>query len=172
MQAMACLFLFWALGILSLRPQPAAAHSSADQYWIDQLKKTPVNQLEAGLSDASFADWFADRVKPSEIGYEVRECQETNNPDSSVKTQRFLCVLAFTKPPQPGWHRWIQLDFIVGVLPSPPAGATNAKPVPYRFWIGWDGPSNPQMKRPTEVIRKLSYLEKRYHPPATHQNSE
>jgi hypothetical protein len=165
------LFLFL-LGVLLVPVQPATAQSTVDQHWIDQLKKTPANQLEAGLSDASFADWFADRVKPSEIGYEVRECQENNNPDVSVNTQRFLCVLAFTKPPQPGWSRWIQLDFIVGVLPSSPAGDTNAKPVPYRFWFGWDGPSNPQMKRPTEIIRKLSYLEKRYHPPATRQKSE
>src|SRR3954469_5968388 len=110
MRAMTFLLLILPLGILSLHAQPAAAQSTADQHWIDQLKKTPVSQLEAGLSDASFADWFANRVKPSEIGYEVRECQERNNSDASVNTQRRLCVLAFTKPPQPGWNRWIQLD--------------------------------------------------------------
>jgi hypothetical protein len=44
------------------------------------------------------------------------------------------------------------------LLPSR-KGATEAKPVPCRFWIGWDGPSNPQMKRPTYRISKLSELE-------------
>jgi hypothetical protein len=140
------------------------------QAWIDRLKATPVAQMEAGLPEESFADWFADRVKPSETGYEIRECRQSNNPYASVNAQRFLCVLAFTKPPQPGWRRWIQLDFIVGVLPSSTTAATNAKPVPCRFWFGWDGPSNPQMLRPSYIIRKLSYLEKRYHPPATGPN--
>lgn len=167
----ACLFLI-SLGVLSMGVQPAAAQSTADQRWIDQLKKTPVDQIEAGLSGAKFADWFAERIKPSETGYEVRECQERNNLNASVNTQRYLCVLAFTKPPRPGWRRWIQLDFIVAVLPSSTTGATNAEPVPFRFWFGWDGPSNPQMLRPSYIIRKLNYLENRYHPPATRQNSE
>lgn len=172
MRTIACLFLILLSGILSLCVQPAAAQSTVDQHWIDQLKKTPVNQIEVGLSSATFADWFADRVKPSETEYEVRECQDGSNPTASVNTQRFLCVLAFTKPPRPNWNRGIQLDFIVGVLPSSPAGAANAKPVPCRFWFGWDGPSNPQMKRPAKIIRKLGYLENRYHSPATRQNSE
>jgi hypothetical protein len=165
----ACLFLI-SLGVLSMGVQPAAAQSTADQRWIDQLKKTPVDQIEAGLSSAKFADWFAERIKPSEAGYEIKECQDTTAVASNQ--DRFLCVLAFTKPPRPGWRRWIQLDFIVGVLPSSTTGATNAKPVPFRFWFGWDGPSNPQMLRPSYIIRKLSYLENRYHPPATRQNSE
>jgi hypothetical protein len=171
MRTIACFFLILLLGILSVCVQPAAAQSTVDQHWIDQLKKTPVNQMEAGLSSATFADWFADRVKPSETGYEVKECQDGSNPKASVNTQRFLCVLAFTKPPRPGWRRGIQLDFVVGVLLPSATGATDAKPVPCRFWLGWDGPSNPQMLRPTRVIRKLSYFEKRDHAPATRPNS-
>jgi hypothetical protein len=107
----ACLCLI-SLGVLSVCVQPAAAQSTVDQHWIDQLKKTPINRIEAGLSSATFADWFADRVRPSETGYEVRECQERNNLNASDNTQRYLCVLAFTKPPRPGWRRWIQLDLL------------------------------------------------------------
>ncbi len=163
----ACLFLI-SLGFLTMRVQPAAAQSAADQRWIDQLKKTPVNQFEAGLSGASFADWFAERIKPSEAGYEVKECQETTVAASNQ--DRFLCVFAYTKPLVPGWDRGIQLNFVVGVFPRSARGATEAKPVTCRFLIGRDGPSNPQMKRPTILIFKLSDFEKRYH--ATSPNSE
>jgi hypothetical protein len=158
----ACLFLI-SLGVLSMGVQPAAAQSTADQRWIDQLKKTPVDQIEAGLSGAKFADWFAERIKPSEAGYEVKECQE---PTVAASNQdRLLCVFAYTKPLVPGWDRGIQLNFIVGVFRR----STGANPLPCRFLIGRDGPSNPQMKRPTILIFKLSDFEKAYH--ATNPNS-
>jgi hypothetical protein len=163
----ACLFLI-SLGVLSMRVEPAAAQSTADQRWIDQLKKTPVDQIEAGLSGAKFADWFAERVRPSEAGYEVKDCPE---PTVAASNQdRLLCVFAYTKPLVPGWDRGIQLNFIVGVFRRSARGSTGAKPLPCRFLFGRDGPSNPQMKRPTILISKLSDFEKRYS--ATRQNSE
>lgn len=171
MRTMTCLFLILSLGILSLRAQPAAAHSTADQHWIDQLKKTPVNQIEAGLSEASFADWFADRVQPSETGYEVKECPENNSPTPPVNSQRLLCVLAYTVPLQRNWDRGIQLSFVVGVLPPSATGAAEAKPVPCRFLSGSDAPSNPQMKRPTYRFLKLSDFGKRYPAHASRPNS-
>jgi hypothetical protein len=165
----ACLCLI-SLGVLSMGVQPAAAQSTADQHWIDQLKNTPVNQMEAGLSGANFADWFAERIKPSEAGYEVKECQE---PTVAASNQdRFLCVFAYTKPLVPGWNRGIQLNFVVGVFPRSARGPGEAKPVPCRFVIGWDGPSNPQMKRPTSKIAKLSELKGPQPAPATRPNSE
>jgi hypothetical protein len=168
MRRMACLFLVLLLGVLSVRVQPAAAQSIADQRWIDQLKKTPVDQIEAGLSGTRFADWFAERIKPSEAGYEVKDCQDT--PAAAPNQDRFLCVFAYTKPLVPGWNRGIQLNFVVGVFPRSAKGPAEARPVPCRFVIGRDGPSNPQMKRPTSLIFKLSDFEKRY--PATRPNSE
>jgi hypothetical protein len=163
---------FLILAVPAVNVLPADAQTQADQRWIDQLKKTPVDQIEAGLSDASFADWFADRVKPSKTGYEVKECQERNNPIASVNPQRLLCVFAYTKPLVPGWYRGIQLNFVVGILLPSARGATDTKPVPCRFLIGSDGPSNPQVKRPTYFIFKLSDFGKRYHAPATRPNSE
>jgi hypothetical protein len=141
-----------------------------NQAWIKRLKTTPVAQMEAGLPEESFADWFADRVKPSETGYEVKECQA--KPAGASSRDRFLCVFAYTKPPQPGWNRGIQLNFIVGVFPRSAKGATEATPVPCRFVIGWDGPSNPQMKRPTYGIFRLSELGRPGRAPATRPNSE
>jgi hypothetical protein len=123
--------------------------------------------MEAGLPEQSFADWFADRVKPSQTGYEVKECK-----DNRVTGQgRLLCVFAYTKPLRPDWYRGIQLNFVVGVLPPSATALADAKPVPCRFLIGSDGPSNPQMKRPTYAIFKLSDSGKRYHAPATRPNS-
>lgn len=138
------------------------------QSWIERLRTTPLAQMEAGLSEESFADWFEGRVKRSETGYEVIECREPNN---SINQQRLLCVVAYTRPPRPGWHRRIQLDFVVGVLLPSATGITEVKPVPCRFLIGSDGPSNPQMKRPTYLFFKLSDFAKWWPAPATRPNS-
>jgi hypothetical protein len=40
MRTIACFFLILLLGILSVCVQPAAAQSTVDQHWIDQLKNT------------------------------------------------------------------------------------------------------------------------------------
>jgi hypothetical protein len=170
MRMTACLVLVLLLALLSASVQPSAAQSTVEQHWIDQLKKTSVDQLETGLPAVSFDDWFADRVKPSQTGYEVKECQA--NPVAPTSQTRFLCVFAYTKPPLLGWNRGIQLTFVVGVLSTPPKGATEVKPVPCRFLIGWDGPSNPQMKRPTYQISKLSELGRPGRAPATRPKSE
>lgn len=171
MRTMTSLFLILSLGILLLRAQPAAVQGTADQHWIDRLKKTPVNQIETGLSGANFADWFAERVKPSAPGYEVKECGE-HDPTASVNSQRLLCVFAYTIPLQRGWDRGIQLSFVVGVLPPSATGIAEAKPVPCRFLSGSDAPSNPQMKRPTYRFLKLSDFGKRYPAHAPGPNSE
>lgn len=139
--------------------------------WIERLKATPVAQMEAGLPNVNFADWFADRVKPSATGYEVRECQEPDKPTPSANPQRLLCVLAYTNPPQPGWNRGIQLNFVVGVTRPSATGATDAKPVPCRFLTGSNGPSDPHMARPTYRIFKLSELKRSKRAPATRPNS-
>jgi hypothetical protein len=147
-----------------------AKRQDPSQAWIERLKGTPVSQMEAGLPETSFAAWFANVVKPSEAGYEVSECQGTNGPDASANQERLLCVLAYTKPPQPGWNRGVQLSFVVGVLPAS-KNETEAKPVPCRFLGGWEGPSNPSMKRPNRGISKLSDLERMLHGTAMPPNS-
>jgi hypothetical protein len=152
-------FVFLLLAVSAINLEPAAAQSSADQRWIDQLKKTPVSQIEAGLPDASFANWFAELVKPAQTGYEVKECQEETSA-AATNQDRLLCVFAYTKPPEPGWNRGLQLNFVIGILPRSSKGITDAKPMPCRFLGGWAGPSNPQIKMPTRKISKLSELEK------------
>jgi hypothetical protein len=141
------------------------------QSWVDQLKKTPVDQIEPGLSQTNFAQWFADLVKPNQIDYEIQECVD-ENPARAESQERLLCVVAYTKPPQPHWNRWIQLRFVVGVsVPSGKAGTrAEVKPVACRFLGGSEGPSNPAMKRPTRMISKLSELEKLLHGSATYPN--
>jgi hypothetical protein len=158
MRTKAVLFFTFFVAVLPMNARPAAAQSRDDQRWIDQLKKTPVGQIEAGLSEASFADWFADLVKPSQTEYEVKECQETYDPSAPTNRPRLLCVFAYTKPLEPDWNRAIQLNFVVGVLTPSKKETTDAKPVPCRFLGGFEGPSNPKMKRPTRRISKLSEL--------------
>ena len=159
-------------GSQAKRQDPSQAkRQEPAQMWIERLKNTPVGQMEAGLPESSFAGWFADLVKPLQAEYEVKECQETDSPDAPVNQQRLLCVFAYTKPPQPDWQRGIQLSFVVGILP-PSRYGTDTKPVPCKFLGGWEQPSNPQMKRPTRKISKLSDLEKMLHGSAMRPNSE
>lgn len=171
MRTKASLFSILFLVVLAMSVRPAAAQSRDDQRWIDQLKKTPVGQIEAGLSEASFADWFADLVKPSQTEYEVKECQETNDPSAPTNRPRLLCVFAYTKPLEPDWNRAIQLNFVVGVLTPSKKETTDAKPVPCRFLGGFEGPSNPKMKRSTRWISELNELERLLHGSATRPNS-
>ncbi len=170
MQTKASLVFALSLAVLTMNA-PATAQSRDDQRWIDQLKKTPVSQIEAGLSPASFAGWFADLVKPSQTEYEVKECEDTNSPAAEKNQERLLCVVAYTKPPEPNWERAIQLTFVVAVLAASNQRAADAKPAPCRFLGGFEGPSNPRMKRMTRKISKLSELEGLLRGSATPPNS-
>jgi len=127
--------------------------------WISELKKTPVDQLGSDLPHQNFADWFAGLVAPNEIGYEVADCHLYNPADGG--TELVSCVRAYTKPPHPGWGRWIQLSFIVGSLPrrEEPAKDSGAQRVAYIFHRGIESPANPKMARPDRVFSELSDLE-------------
>src|SRR5215467_10624313 len=71
---------------------------------IDQLKKTSVSDIETGLPQESFDSWFAGLVKPAEIDYEVKDC--TDETAATEGGRPVSCVIAYTKPQQPGWNRW------------------------------------------------------------------
>jgi hypothetical protein len=165
---MRILFSLLLLVLLAGSGSQAKRHEPT-QMWIERLKSTPVARMEAGLPESSFAAWFADIVKPLQAEYEVKECQETSSPDAPINHERHLCVFAYTKPPQPDWQRGIQLSFVVGILP-PSRYGTDTKPVPCRFMGGWEGPSNPQIKRPARKISKLRDLERMLRGSATRPN--
>jgi len=135
---------------------------------IDQLKKTSVSDMEAGLPHESFESWFAGLVKPAEIGYEVKDC--TDDAAATEGGRPVSCVIAFTKPPQPGWDRWIEIRFFVV---APPGGEDTSHrlsvrpPIP-RLFQACEGPTNPKMKRPSHCYRKLSDLEKLVRGSTTH----
>jgi hypothetical protein len=139
------------------------AQQRHDARWIDGLKKTPVDQLGSGLPHKNFAEWFADLVKPNETGYEVQQCQIHNPADDT--TEQLFCVVAYTKPPQPGWRRWIELSFTVGSIPQREerANGTGANRVSYIFLRGIESPVNPKMARPDRIISTLSDLESMVH---------
>src|SRR5215472_4879430 len=127
--------------------------------WIAGLKNTPADDLGTGLPHEKFAVWFADLVKPNEIGYQVEECDVYNPADGA--TDRLFCVNAYTKPRHPGWNRWIQLSFIVGSIPpgEAPAKDPGTKWVSYMFQRGIEARANPKMARPDRVFSELSDLE-------------
>jgi hypothetical protein len=138
---------------VSARP---ADQTQSDQHLIDQLKNTPVNQIEAGLARERFDSWFKSLVKPRQIGYEVKEL------DTVAHT---LSVIAYTEPPQPGWRRGIQIRFAVDADASAEKanrGGT-VKPSALRFSMACEGPTNPRMRRPDHCFSKLSDLERYLH---------
>ncbi len=146
---------------LSGRTMPQDA--SDNRHLIDQLKKTPLSQIEAGLPQKTFASWFADLVKPNPvpIEYEVKECVDDKLP--GVESQQpVTCVVAYTQPQKPNWPRWIEMRFVVIAAPGPakPGDRETVKPLLPRLVSACEGPSNPMMKRPTRCFSKLSDLEK------------
>ena len=136
--------------LIAQKPRDAAR-------WIDGLKNTSADELGSGLPHEKFAVWFADLVQPNDIGYSVEECHLYNPADGT--TDRVFCVNAYTKPPHPGWKRWIQLSFIVGSIPPGEAPNPGTKWVAYIFHRGIEEPVNPQMARPDRVFSELSDLE-------------
>jgi hypothetical protein len=127
------------------------------EHLIEQLKKTPVNQIEAGLPKESFDSWFTGLAKPAQVEYAFEEC----TPQSSTAVIAF-CVVAYTKPAQPDWPRRIQLQFVV----TGPTARKTGNPRPAgkdfncKFIGGVENPESPMMKRPSRKIATLSELEK------------
>jgi hypothetical protein len=139
------------------------APNQADQRLIDSFKKTLVSDIETGLPQQNFDSWFAGLVKPAEIGYEVKDC--TDEAAATEGGRPVSCVVAYTKPQQPGWNRWIEIRFFVV---GPPEGEgtshrVTVRPLIPRLMQACEGPSDPKMKRPSRCFPKLSELEKLVH---------
>jgi hypothetical protein len=127
---------------------------------IDQLKKTPVSDVEAGLPQESFDSWFAGLVKPAAIDYEVKDC--TDETAATEGGRPVTCIIAYTKPAQPGWNRWIEIRFFV-VAPLEEKDTSHRvtiRPLVPRLLQACAGPSDPKMKFPTRCYPRLSDLEK------------
>lgn len=150
--------LFLLLSFLVTGAQTGAPNQD-NQRLIDLLKRTPVSDIEDSLPQESFDSWFRGLVKSAEIGYEVKEC--AGNDAAGIQAgQTVPCVIAYTKPQQPGWNRWIEISFLVVAPPPTPSDRVTVKPLTPRLVRACEGPPNPKMKRPTHCYPKLSELEK------------
>lgn len=129
---------------------------------IDQLKSTPVSEIEAGLPHESFDSWFANQVRPSRPEYEVNDCGERNGTPEE-RGKEFPTCVAVTAI---SGVRKVDLAFVVGTYLVPESGKDRArsKATKVTLFSGSIGPSDPRMKAPTRVIRKLSDLEKLLRP--------
>jgi hypothetical protein len=138
------------------------APSQADERLIDSLKKTLVSEIEDGLPRESFDSWFANQVRPSHPEYEVNDCGERNGTPEERGKEFPTCVAvtAITGA------RKIELAFVVGtyVVPKDGKDTARSKHTKVTLFSGSIGPSDPRMKAPTQVIRKLSDLEKQLRP--------
>lgn len=137
-----------------------AAPNEGNQRLIASLKEALVSDMEAGMPHQSFDSWFVALVKPAEIDYEVKDC--TDEAAATEGGRPISCVVAYTKPAQAGWNRWIQIRFFVV---APPGGVdtshrVSVRPLIPRLFEACEGPTNPKMKRPSHCYRKLSDLEK------------
>ena len=148
--------LFMAAGMLTV------AQGQNQRRFIDQLKKTPVSEIEAGLPNESFDTWFANQIRPSHAEYEVNDCGERNGTPAERGKEFPTCVAVTAVA---GMHK-VDLAFVVGTYVVPQNGKDTARSTPtkVRLFSGSIGPSDPRMKAPTQVVRKLSDLEKLLHP--------
>jgi len=138
------------------------AQDQDQRRFIDQLKKTPVNEIESGLPNESFDTWFANQIHPSHAEYEVNDCGERNATPEERGKQFPTCVAVTAI----AGIRKVDLAFVVGtdVVPENGKDTARSKPSKVRLFSGSIGPSDPRMKAPTQVVRKLSDLEKLLHP--------
>jgi len=148
--------LFMAAGMLTV------AEDQDQRRFIDQLKKTPVSEIEAGLPQENFDSWFSKQVQPSHAQYEVNDCGERNGTPEERGKQFPTCVAVTAM----AGMRKVDLAFVVGTYRVPENGKDTARSTPtkVRLFSGSIGPSDPRMKTPTQVVRKLSDLEKLLHP--------
>src|SRR5262249_24662668 len=148
--------------LLSAVSTLAVAQDQDQRRFIDQLKKTPVSEIESGLPHESFDTWFAEQVRPAHAEYEVNDCGERNGTPEERGREFPTCVSVTAS----AGMRKVDLAFVVGtyVVPENGKDTARAKPTKVRLFSGSVGPSDPRMKAPTRVIRKLSDLEKLLHP--------
>ena len=138
------------------------AQEKREQRWIERLKSTTVSSIEPGLPDVPFDQWFSKLVAPARAKYEVDDCGERGgSPDEKGKT--FPLCVNVTAELSPA--RVVQLSLVVGtyVVPKSPSLSGGEKPAKVELFYGSIGPSDPRMKAPTQVIRKLSEAEKLLH---------
>ncbi len=126
------------------------------------LKSTPVSSIEPGLPNLPFDRWFAYLVRPSRPEYERNDCGERNGTPDERGKQFPACVTVTAIV----GARKIDLSFVVGtyVVPENGSDMTASKPSKATFFHGSIGPGDPRMKFPTQVIRKLSEVEKLLRP--------
>lgn len=140
-----------------------AAQDLDGQKWIDRLKTTPVSQLDPALPAKPFAEWLNDLVKPAHPGYEVNDCGERNGTAEEKGKEFPLCVSvrADVSP-----LSRLELRFVVAtyVVPQNASAKPAEKPAKMELFQGTLGPSNPRIKRPTRLIRKLSEVGPLLHP--------
>jgi len=152
-------FLFLVIIAASAR---TAAQGLDKQQLIDQLKKTPVDRIEAGLPHESFESWFTKLIKPYQypIEYEVKDNCLVENP--RVAGSHLLpCVMAYTTL-RPGWNPWIDICFAASAaIGTEKTGyGQSRKAFALKFYGASEGPSNPMMLRPAIYFSKLSELHK------------
>ena len=120
--------------------------TSRNQTWTKKLQTTPVAKIEAGLPQKPFNQWLVELTR-SEPKYEMSDCETSG----SSATGECITVTADTAP-----MRRVELTFAVPAERSVNAGEGAV----CTFVRGSVGPSDPRMKAPTRIIRKLSELEK------------
>lgn len=143
--------------LLAMLANSASGSPENSLRWIDRLKATPVSQLDPSLPDQPFADWFSDLVKPAQATYEVNDCGERNGTSEERGKEFPLCVSA-SADVQP--VRKLELNFVVAtyVVPRSANEKPVEKPAKVGLFHGTLGPSKPQSKQPTRLIRKLGDL--------------
>jgi|SRR5262249_13115066 len=111
--------------------------SDDDQRFIERLKDTRVKQIERGLPNQSFDEWFSNLVKPQPVEYEIRESR-----DETTRDRTALWVVAYTPSSQPSGRRWVQVRFMVIRMKASKDARKRGEPKPFvlRFFDAWESP--------------------------------
>jgi hypothetical protein len=119
-----------------------------DAKWIDQLKSTPLSQMEDGLPNKPFGAWLGEQAKDAEVHYMIEACDGSAHTESLQKGT-FSCV---TVTALRGAGSELIMRFLISDNGS-------QKQYSCKFVIGQEGPPpGSPMKRMTRVFHKLSEM--------------
>src|SRR5215469_6534091 len=75
---MKILFSILMVGLLA-GSQCGSQGKGNNQDWIDNLKRTPVSKLEAGLPETPFDRWFSGLTQSAQLNYRATTCDSADS---------------------------------------------------------------------------------------------
>jgi hypothetical protein len=127
---------------------------TSESAWIARLQATHVSDIESGLPEKPFGDWFSEHTHGAHVRYAIEACDPSAQTES-LKKGAFSCVTAIATR---GMGSQITMKFLV-VTDTDEDKRASPRPFACRFMIGSEGPPpGSPIKVMTKLFHKLSEM--------------